>query len=81
MNKIQSLVLGLVVIASFSVATGLVVHHNDQASKNHAMMMAESDKQKAVDKAMTDAAMKQEEKDKMAAHDAMMAEPSNTKTQ
>jgi type IV secretory pathway VirB6-like protein len=71
-TKTTSVIVGIVLIAGFSAATALVVHHNDQTKNAQAMMMSDTAHKKAVQKAASDAAMKQKETDKMASQDSMM---------
>jgi hypothetical protein len=72
MNTKVTVVAAIVVIAAFSVGTGLVVHHNDQASSTHAMMVSNAMEKTAIMKAETSAAMKQKQSDQMAMHDSTM---------
>jgi hypothetical protein len=75
MNKMGNngvLVLAAIVLIGSSVATGLIVHHNDTISADRNMMMSDTMQQKALSKAAEMAAMQQAEKDKMASQDTMM---------
>ncbi len=78
MNTKISAVVSIVLIAAFSVGTGLVIHHNDQKNSAHAMMVSDAMEKAAIMKAKTSAAMKQKQSDEMAAHDSMMKSSSST---
>jgi hypothetical protein len=77
-NSLYKLICAVILLAVFSVATGLIVHNNDKTSNSHAMMVSEAMQKADIKKASTTAAMKQEEADKMAAHQAMMNDNSSS---
>jgi hypothetical protein len=70
-TKITQAVVAVALIAVFSVATGIVVHHDDQTSSAHAMMVSSSMEKTTVMKAESTAAMKQKASDEMAEHNDM----------
>jgi hypothetical protein len=73
MNKSMQLTIAVVVVVGLSVATGLMVHHNDDTNNAHAMMMSDAMQKTAIKKAETSAAMKQKQSDEMTDHDTMMS--------
>lgn len=78
MNTKTTVVTAVLLIAAFSVATGLVVHHNDQTSNAHAMMVSNAMEKTTIMKAEISAAMKQKQSDAMAEHGSMMNTSSST---
>jgi hypothetical protein len=78
MNTKVTAVVAIVLIAAFSVGTGLVVHHNDQTNNTHAMMANSAMEKDAVMKAETSAAMKQKQSDEMNTRNAMVNGSSST---
>ncbi len=80
MNTKVIVVVAIVLVAAFSIGTGLVVHHKDQTNNTHAMMANSAMEKDAIMKAETNAAMKQKQSDEMAAHNAMMNTSSSADT-
>jgi len=78
MNTKVTVIIAVVLIAAFSVGTGMLVHHNDQTNNAHAMMVSNAMEKTAIMKAETSAAMKQKQSDEMAEHDSMMNSSSST---
>jgi len=78
MNTKLTIVAAIILIAAFSIGTGLVVHHNDQTDSTHAMMVSDAMEKTAIMKAETSAAMKQKQSDEMAEHDSMMNSSSSS---
>ncbi len=72
MSTKVTVVAAIVLIAAFSVGTGLVIHHNDQKNNEHAMMVSNAMEKTTIMKAETSAAMKQKQSDEMAEHNSMM---------
>jgi len=77
-TKTTQAVLAVVLIAAFSIATGAIIHHNDQTNSAHAMMVSAAMEKTAIKKAETSAAMKQKQSDEMAEHDSMMSSTNST---
>ena len=78
MNTKTTIGAAILFIAVFSIATGLIVHHNDQVNTAHAMMVSSAMEKTTIMKAESSAAMKQKQSDAMMEHDSKMHASSST---
>jgi uncharacterized protein HemX len=76
----NQVIVAVLLVIALSVATGLVVHHNDKTTATHDAMVSAAMQKTEVKKAATAAAMKQEETDKMAASEAMAKDETTNTT-